>query len=172
MRRYGSLTDWQYLCEHDWLDTIEWCLRHSCSFHISVDKRYNERKQRDEVIMARKKDSSGQGSIGDWNGIANISISSEHKDKAVELLSGDDTAWESDIEDMVGSDYKFVIRWDDRSDCPYLSVSCYASDDPNFKYSLVTRAPSWKACFALFWVKHFEIANRDWTRDTVSDSWG
>jgi len=172
-KKHGFSTDWQELCEHDWLNTVYWCLCRSCSFFVSVDLQFNTYKKREEVIMARRKDVKDESeSLGEWNGIANVVINDNHKARVIEILSSGDFAWENDIADLVASDYKFVIRWDDRSDCPYLSVSCYAKTDPNFKFSLVSRAPSWRACFALFWVKHFEVCSGVWSASGEKDVWG
>ena len=143
------------------------------AFFCSVVTEFDINKPNDWrlVVMARKQKQQSDESIGKWNGIANIAIEDEHKVEAQALIEETPDVVVSRVNDMLAANYKFVLRWDDRSDCPMVSASCYDADSPNFKYTLVTRAPRWDFALALTTIKHFDIAGEDWSGSVEGDTW-
>lgn len=158
------------LIQWDYVETIYHCLGHNPIFVLTYE--FDHRKPNEwRINMAAKKDKRKDGSVGDWKGIANVPIDDSAKEMAQALVGSDDSEWTAGLGDLLASDYKLVIRWDDRSDCPMVSISCYDKDSPNYKHTLITRAPSWRLALALTWVKHHEIADGVWTEDTEGDVW-
>jgi len=123
------------------------------------------------IRMAKKDSKPQESGIGEWKGIANIAITSEHKAAAENMVREGDVRVTERVSELLAADYKIVLRWDERSNCPSVSLSCYNEASPNYKRTLITRAPLWDTAFALMGIKHFEIASGDWTADSEEDKW-
>lgn len=120
-----------------------------------------------ETEMAKK-----TKSMGDWRGIAEVSIGQAElkKFKAEEhdLASTMDALGE-----VVMENYKLTISVDTRSGAVTAALSCYADEDPNYKRTLIARGPDIAGAAALLLHKHVRLAKGVWVAEDEEDAmWG
>lgn len=121
-----------------------------------------------ERIMAKKE----KNEIGDWKGIARVPFNSPERDAFVTWLKSEPDIF-LELSEIIAQDYKLSLSYDSRSDAIMASLSCYNAKEPNYKMTLVSRAPTfWDAlCVTVF--KHTVLCEGKWNdAPEDSDKWG
>lgn len=123
-------------------------------------------------IMATKttKKSGKSETIGQWNGIAHVAFSGADKENYEKWLGKVDI--DATLHDLIASDHKLSLSWDSRSDVFMASMSCYNAESPNFKYTMVSRAPSPIHAMQVALYKHYVVSEENWGAVAENDTWG
>jgi len=122
--------------------------------------------------MAKKSQNSG-GKMGSWNGIVSVPFNSPEKEQFMKWRETAD-GWETDLQDLIAQDYKLSLSHDNRSGAIMASLSCYNQKDPNYKYTMISRAPTPLMAVAVTLFKHLVLTEGDWNDSTPPDAdmWG
>lgn len=119
--------------------------------------------------MAKKAVPGKDSKIGTWNGIANVAFNSDDKDNYMvwkETIEIDDL-----LHQLIASDYKLTMSYDNRSDAFMCSLSCYNANETNFKFTMTSRAPNPTDAMLVALYKHFVISTENWGASTQEDTW-
>lgn len=120
----------------------------------------------DRNIMASK------SKLGEWNGIARVPFNVPERKKFDAWLKKDPDVF-FELGEIIAMDYKLSLSHEDRSGAVMASLSCYNPKEPNYKYTLVSRAPTVLDAIAVTVFKHLELAQGKWQEpDADVDMWG
>jgi len=120
-----------------------------------------------------KKETKSDSKMGSWNGIATVPFNSPEKEQ-FQKWQVDQDDWETDLTELIAQDYKLSLSHDNRSGAIMASLSCYNPKEPNYKYTLISRAPTPLLAVAVTLFKHLELSGGDWNAAQPEDAdlWG
>lgn len=122
--------------------------------------------RKDRNIMASKQ------KLGEWNGIARIPFNVPERKKFDKWLQGEPDVF-FELGEIIAQDYKLSLSHEDRSGAVMASLSCYNPKEANYKYTLVSRAPTVQDAIAVTVFKHLVLAEGKWQEpDAEADLWG
>jgi len=145
----------------------------SAGFDIQFSLPFKFSDQKTELfsIMPKNKKNGNDGKVGAWNGIASVAVSPDEfaafqkwQDDVDGLLRG--------IDDLIENDYKLSVSYNNRNETFTASLSCYDSSSENYKYTLLSSAPSVEGAVAFTLWKHYELTNEVWNAaPSEMDKW-
>lgn len=124
------------------------------------------------VMKGTHKMAKNKSTLGEWNGIAKVAFNNPERRKYDDWIKTKPDI-ELEVGELIGQDYKVSFSHDSRSGAVMCSVSCYAASSPNYKYTLISRAPTFWDALAVSIFKHTVLADGVWTEaETEDDMWG
>lgn len=125
------------------------------------------------ITRMAKKTETKKGTMGDWKGIVAVPFGADEKrEYAAQEIEFSDVALE--LGEIIATDYKLSLSHDNRSGAVMASLSCYNPDDPNYKSTMISRAPTVMDAIGVTVFKHVHVAERVWAEsgDGDADLWG
>lgn len=164
----GLLLFREYVVETaDWLHNSGLFVQFSLS--LSAKVKVEDVRELFSVMSKNGKD----GKIGNWGGIVSVRFDRRDKDDYKGFVDNNPEWVLEQAHDLVAEDNKITLSWDSRSDCFMASISCYNDKSPNYKHTMISRAPTLVDALGVALYKHVIIAERDWgVEASEGDVWG